>query len=246
MKTITHILKMFKAHARINEDRTRWQGQNTDMAMLEVDNLFYKCPIYKTQAEAIENLAPNLEWADAHFMERISGEPLNPPPSHSKWLKDTEKFYMAGTDKFSHTYPERFWPKTLLQRGIRFETADLNTLIDLLKEDPNTRQAYLPIFFNEDLTCALEGERVPCTLGYYFYKKGDVLHCNYVIRSIDVIRHLHNDLYLTWLLLDYVCERLSYTSGSITLIAFNAHCFKNDEYTLDRRIKKNEAAIDNI
>src|SRR6476620_4559063 len=27
------------------------------------------------------SIQPNLPWADDHFQERVSGEPLNPPPS---------------------------------------------------------------------------------------------------------------------------------------------------------------------
>jgi hypothetical protein len=55
---------------------------------------------------------PNLPWAEDHFRERVDGKPVNPPPSQAWW-----PFAQAGhadhlkNGKFSHTYPERFWPR---------------------------------------------------------------------------------------------------------------------------------------
>src|SRR5690606_6346025 len=109
---------------------------------------------------------------------------------------------------FSHTYPERFWPKwagvedygmklrDFTHEGIRFLYGDYNDLIEVIKKDPTTRQAYLPIWFPEDLNAAINGQRVPCTLGYHFIIRRGYLHINYFIRSCDIIRHFKNDIYL--------------------------------------------------
>lgn len=241
MIEIYKILKRFQVQSSLNTERCRWQSQPVDQGFIECTNFFYKidCTNWSTEKAKVE-LQPQFEWCEAHFAERIGGIPVNPPPSHKMWNCKTEAHFSKGTERFSHTYPERFWPKTLMSRGIRFETADYNSLLALLKKDLYTRQAYLPIFFNEDLSAALENERVPCTLGYYFYYKDEKIHCNYVIRSIDVIRHLNNDLYLTFLLLENVAKQISQPIGNITLIAFNMHCFQNDRYTLAKRIEKYE------
>lgn len=244
MNQIQILLDNFNRLKRTRK-RTDWQGKKGEFEMYEVENFISPLKVIRDIKEAIDELNPDLEWALSHFNERVGGEPLNPPPSHEKWNKDTEKFFMEGTQKFSHTYPERFWPKKLLPKGIRFDTADLETLIQVLNQNIETRQGFFPIFFNEDVTCSVEGERVPCTLGYYFYKDfNGRLSCNYIIRSVDVIRHLHNDLFLTWLLLDWVNKSLNtpLELGKITLIAFNAHCFVNDDYTLNKRIHQLEGA----
>lgn len=62
----------------------------------------------------IDTIVPGIdhEWADDHFNERVSGDPLNPPPSHVRWPYAVRGNSDHTTDQtFSHTYPERFWPK---------------------------------------------------------------------------------------------------------------------------------------
>lgn len=59
-----------------------------------------------------EMLQPDLPWAERHFLERIGGVPLNPPPSHEIWphaVRGNGQHLDGG--KFSHTYPERFWAR---------------------------------------------------------------------------------------------------------------------------------------
>lgn len=243
MLEITKILKRFDCQKRMNKDRKKWQSTEIKDFFWECENFIWTVPSPDWDKEkAIEELQPQVEWCEAHFKERIGGEPLNPPPSHTMWNCKTSEF-LSQDGKFSHTYPERFWPKSLMPKGIRFNTADYDTVVEVLKKDRYTRQCFLPIFFNEDLTASLENERVPCTLGYYFYYKEGYLNCNYIIRSIDVIRHLNNDLYLTFLLLQDLSQKLDMRVGKIVLIAFNMHCFGNDQYTLKQRIKNYEEVL---
>lgn len=122
---------------------------------------------------------------------------------------------------FSHTYSERFWPKyagrtfnaappngTDGNWGIRYRYGDLNDLVNLLREHPHTRQAYLPIFLPED-TGAVHGGRVPCTLGYHFMLRNDRLCLWYDIRSCDAVRHFRDDIYLAVRLCQWVLEQLT-------------------------------------
>lgn len=55
----------------------------------------------------------NLDWAEEHFQERVSGHPLNPPPSHERWPwnRHNGNHQEDVAHQFSHTYPERIWPK---------------------------------------------------------------------------------------------------------------------------------------
>lgn len=194
----------------------------------------------------VEQVKPNLPWADEHFEERVSEYPHNPPPSHVRWpfaQKNNEQF--TTDTKFSHTYPERFWPARELdeagvlikyREGIRFNYADLNTLIGVLAKDETTRQAYLPIWFPEDGTAAEAGERVPCTLGYLFRQVKGFLHMTYYIRSCDIIRHFRDDIYLAIKLQYYVLRSLSQIKawktvvpGYFTMHIGSLHCFESEK-----------------
>ncbi|QCW22053.1 thymidylate synthase [Gordonia phage Yakult] len=139
---------------------------------------------------------------------------------------------------FDHTYPERMWPKYArqqVQRGIRFAYGDLLSVVHLLHKDPDTRQAYLPIWFPED-TGSEHGQRVPCTLGYHFIRNGDKLDVNYFIRSCDITRHFINDVYMTGRLLQFVVTLLrdlddqEVMVGTLTMFASNLHMFTADEW----------------
>src|ERR1041384_5480764 len=124
----------------------------------------------------------DFNWAREHFGERVSGEPLNPAPSHVRWpyaVRGNEDH--TSDTKFDHTYPERFWPEWAgdggdrpANMGIRFPYGDLRDVVGLLATKPLTRQAYLPVWFPED-TGATEGQRVPCTLGYHFMQRNNRL-----------------------------------------------------------------------
>ena len=173
----------------------RWQGGTDHPAFLEILHADMMCPMSETVEEANDLLGAVQPWADEHFEERVGGIPCNPPPSHVHWLKDTDKYLMD--EAFSHSYPERMWQDTE-QMGVRFNIANLNTAVELLKKEPTTRQCYIPIWFPEDGTAALAGERVPCTFGWHFMLRENELHCAYHMRSCDVMRHLHNDLYFSF------------------------------------------------
>lgn len=231
------ILKEFNQICE-NIKRECWQGLSINDEMLEVQNYYYLHEMPQDVDEAQVLYTPDLPWAHDHLLERLSGEPLNPPPSHKNWNSKTEQFLSAADpNKFSHTYPERYCYAKICPNGSRYKNATLWDLIEKIKKDPTTRQAYLPMFMSEDISASLLNERVPCTLGYYFSVSGDKLSISYIIRSCDVIRHLHNDLYLTWGLARYVANEVGLNLGDFNFICFNLHCFANDKYTLDRRLQ---------
>lgn len=219
-----------------------WQGMDIskrpEAEMVELLNVDLDIDL-----RGIESLAhwqteirPNLPWADEHFLERVSGEPLNPPPSWVRWpwANSADKFRAA--ERFNHTYPERYWPKyagdhleggrlpeghkngrgamVAALPGIRHEYGDLNDVLDLLMKDPLTRQAWLPIFFPED-TGIGDGGRKPCTLGYQFILRDNKLHIYYPMRSCDLLRHFRDDCYLTVRLGIWVLEQLRERSDYI-------------------------------
>jgi hypothetical protein len=245
----------------------RWQGidisARPDAEMVELLNVDLDVDL-----RGIESLdhwrqecQPNLPWADDHFAERVSGNPLNPPPSWAwwPWAGSAKNF---KTEIFNHTYPERYWPRFAAgggrtwddsyqgpHRGIRHEYGDLRDVVELMRRDPLTRQAYLPIFFPED-TGVGDGGRKPCTLGYQFIVRDDKLHIYYPMRSCDLLRHFRDDCYLTVRLGLWVLDQLRFSLleqdreskafwanvklGSLQMHMTSLHCFIGD-YLLMRK-----------
>lgn len=206
-------------------DPGRWQGVPTegkpDLVTKELLNVDISFAIADTMPELIEQIKPNMPWAENHFQERVSRDPSNPGEEYKNWpwwrgqdAASMVDFDSEGWQKFTHTYQERFWPKKARypeasdsQLGIRYAYGDLDDVVKMLFKDPQTRQAYLPIFFPED-TGAVHGGRIPCTLGYHFLLRHRLLHCWYDIRSCDAVRHFRDDLYLAARLVQWVIAEL--------------------------------------
>lgn len=244
-----------------------WQSTTAPQPMPEIFNYSFGLDLKGiTTLEDLQSaIGPNLPWADSHFtQERISGEPKNPGTTWRQWpyARSADKHRVEGEEdpQFDHSYAERYWPKFagdttggLLSRefmegrpepqnGIRSPYGDLKDLIDLLVKDPLTRQAYLPVWFPEDLYGAsVEGRRVPCTLGYHFIRRAGALHCIYPMRSCDFVRHFRDDVYLTIRLLDWIKNILAFKSpdgwgtvglGTFTMHITSLHMFESDRVNM--------------
>jgi len=219
--------------------------------------------------EGVENLnfwrdeiKPNLPWADDHFvMERVGGQPLNPGEQWKHWPGAKNAATHKAQGAFSHSYAERFWPKyaglteggkldgesefKVLKNGhhgIRFAYGDLETLVTVLAHEPLTRQAYLPVWFPEDLSAIREGQRVPCTLGYHFIMRNNRIDIVYHIRSCDFIRHFRDDVYMAIRLLLWVLQQCRLAApnqgwsdvrmGSMLMNIGSFHIFRADHKIL--------------
>lgn len=216
-----------------------WQGIPSPDDMYEVLHTSLTIAMESDTNICARECNAKLPWADIHFQERVGGVPLNPPPSYELWARNLEEFYATGHKCFSHSYPERMWSKEL-HSGIRYDIADLSTLVELLKKDPTTRQAYLPFFFPEDLTAAVLGERVPCSLGWHFIVRNGQLDLFYALRSCDVMRHLHNDIYFANRLAIWVKEKagLDIAMGKLHLVVTSLHCFIQDKNLYEKGLIK--------
>jgi hypothetical protein len=159
----------------------QWQSMDVSQSKVhgthELEDVTILIPAIPHDTPALEGMIqPDLPWAEEHFLERVSGTPHNPAPSHVRWpyavsgnamhlrVTETEVVDYHAMPRFDHTYPERFWPKYAglgnapvppvfeghHHRGIRFNYGDLSDVVSLLARDPLTRQAYLPVWFPED------------------------------------------------------------------------------------------------
>lgn len=190
-------------------------------------------------------LNPGVEWArwpwgnsaNSFRSERVPTGPHNPFPE-----ADPGGFAPG----FSHTYAERMWPKYANHlasdgdyeydptSGIRYEYGDARDVVSHLYQHPDSRQAYLPIWFPEDT--GKTDVRVPCTIGYHFIRRHGFLHCTYYIRSCDLYRHLRDDVYLTVRLQLWMIDQLrergpgwdDVKPGLFTMHIVSLHCFIND------------------
>jgi hypothetical protein len=239
----------------------KWHGVSTenrpDLVSIELQNVSWVAPM-AIYTDNIGQLAldcePNLPWADEHFLERVSGIPMNPGEEYKNW-----PWYREGSDWdlsfrehgiFTHTYMERMWPKKAgvkgpemgrpqfaESRGIRWKMGDLLDVVHLLLREPYTRQAFVPIWFPEDTGVVHEG-RVPCTIGYQLMLRRELLHMWYIIRSCDVVRYMRDDVYMAIRLADWFLWHLQSKSerwqgvmlGDFTFHCFSLHMFEGDRY----------------
>lgn len=203
----------------VGEWQSQKVGDNPMQHMRELLNVSLEVGLPSSPELLAAMTGAHLPWAEDHFLERVGGVPLNPSPSEEWWpfaqkVNRDHKSEEGGA--FSHTYPERIWPKyantpapsARAHRGIRFEYGDLNDVVNQLFASPNTRQAFLPIWFPED-TGAVHGKRVPCTLGYHFQIRNNQLTITYYMRSCDLLRHFQDDVYMAGRLAQWVAARIN-------------------------------------
>lgn len=219
----------------------------------ELQNVLLEIPMPGTQRELEASIPTgNYPWAENHFLERVSGIPHNPPPSAAEWpyAQKGHEEHTDGEKKFSHTYPERFWPQSIppssgpgtrILTGIRFKYGDLQDVVQQLMDSPMTRQAYLPVWFPED-TGAVHGERVPCSLGYHFLIREGRLNVTYFIRSVDFLRHFSDDVYMAVRLGQWVKDKLdsgwNFRMGNLTMHMVSLHIFGADMPRMEREFNE--------
>lgn len=168
------------------------------------------------------------DWADAEFQERIT--PYVNPGKAWELRKDLwEQFLVNG--KFDYTYSERL-------------TGVLGYLIDLLKYDPDTRKAIIPIFNGSGYidTDYYDGsERIPCSMYYDFLirenERGEKqLNICYHQRSSDFVTHFGNDVYLAFRLMQYIAEKINVKEGYLFHTIDSLHAYKKDWQKLKNSI----------
>lgn len=237
---------------------------NPQAATYELMDVRIKMALPEDLEEWRDLTKPNLPWADDHFAERVGGVPLNPAPSHETWpfARAGNAAHTDAKERFSHTYPERFWPKYagdywsryhMPAHGIRYQYGDLRDVVEILVKNPMSRQAYLPIWFPEDLHAAggmIIPQRVPCTIGYHFMMRGGQLHCWYTMRSCDFVRYLRDDLYMAGLLMRWICDQVNeatnrefgvtdpggFIPGTLHTTISSLHAFVGDTWLLNKMV----------
>lgn len=168
------------------------------------------------------------DWADAEFKERITPD-VNPGEAWELRKDIWEPFLVNGY--FDYTYSERF-------------TYALNRLILLLKKDPDTRRAVLPVFNGsnyDDTNYYYDFVRIPCSMYYDFLiRENEIgekqLNICYHQRSSDFITHFGNDVYLAYRLMQYVAAQIGVKPGYLIHTIDSLHVYRKDWQKLKNSI----------
>lgn len=186
------------------------------------------------------------DWADAEFKERVSGQMLNPGEAYKLRMDMWEEFLVEGPDcqnVFDYTYPER------INQEVRYKgqvMTKLQAIIQLLKDDPDTRKAVLSIYGEGDIYSDANyygGEhRIPCSMYYDFLirenSRGEKqLNICYHQRSSDFIGHFGDDVYLAWRLMEYVAEKVGIKPGYLYHTIDSLHAYQKDWWMLKTSIE---------
>lgn len=216
-----------------------WQAQKDSFKMIEVSDIFLKMQMCKNIEELSIKTKADLPWSEDHFNERLAGS-SNPGEQYKNWpyyKHEVDNNRFRKEELFSHTYQERFWPPKI--KGIRFEMGDYNDVKERLKDNHTTRQAFLAIWHPEDQTN--HGERLPCTIGYWFNIKNNKLNITYLIRSCDASRHFRNDIYMAQRLAYDIIEYLGDNTiepGILSMWIGSFHSFESDVYHLTKKLNQ--------
>jgi thymidylate synthase len=161
------------------------------------------------------------DWVRQEWEDRLIGG-LNPGRAWKKRPEVWEPFLHPETRhkeyrKFAYTYSDRMG-------GVH-----IDRIIDELKEHPNSRQLWMPVWdriIDEDRRGGIK--RVPCSLGYQFLYRQDELHLTYMMRSCDFATHYANDVALAAILLAYVSKKTGMKVGTFTHFIGSLHIYAKD------------------
>ena len=175
------------------------------------------------------------EWADAEFLERIDRNGVNPGKAWELNKDMWEQFLTNGF--FDYTYSQRI--NKIMVYGDSL--GKLDGIIELLKEDPDTRKAIINIFDTSDTLFYDGSKRIPCSMYYSFLvrqnSKGEFqLNICYHQRSSDFVQHFGDDVYLAWRLMEYIANEVGIKPGYLYHTIDSLHSYKKDWQLLQTSI----------
>lgn len=182
-----------------------------------------------------DHLNPTQPWLIDEWEDRkdgILGSPKNPgvaweqrPEIWNEFLEYQGKVRNPGDPiggsvefpLFSYTYSERF---SLNQQVLR--------IIRELKENPESRQLYVGMWDPDVDSERLGKRRVPCSLGWHFLYREQVLNVTYTMRSCDFLTHWENDCCLTLLLQEFIANAAGVKAGKFSQFINSFHVYEKD------------------
>ncbi len=184
----------------------------------EIQGYCYKITNREDLIKDFEKLGGNLDYINQEVMDRVSKSCLNPGYAYKHREDVWNRFLHDG--KFSYTYNERI-------------RSQLPSILDQLRENPNTRQAIITIFDqHQDLENMGGSARIPCSMYYQFLirERGGkkFLDIIYTMRSCDIYTHLIYDIVLTMKMQEFVSKLLKIEPGYFTHFIGSMHMYRED------------------
>lgn len=199
---------------------------SADLRMNETIN--YQCKDLGPEAGPQEAIAM-CRYIKAEMAARVSPFITNPGPAWKHREQLWAPFIHDG--KFAYTYSERMNPQ-------------LPVILQLLRQNPNTRQAIINIHSNicpsrldsplpavvpsDDLHNLGGGGRVPCSMYYQLMIRNKRLHLIYTMRSCDFLTHFLVDVCCAIHLLNWFATELEVAVGNFTYFAGSLHAYQKD------------------
>ncbi len=115
------------------------------------------------------------------------------------------------------------------------ESGGLSQLVQLLDENPNTRQAVLSMWGPRDLIHAVLGDKkdIPCTIALMFFVRGGELNCVTTMRSNDAWLGFPNDVFTFCQLQCLLAEYLGLPLGFYQHNVGSMHLYAKDYPSAD-------------
>lgn len=110
----------------------------------------------------------------------------------------------------------------------------LNKTIALLKKDPVTRRAYIPIFHPDNVGSSLE---VPCCVGLDILIRDDALELTTIFRSNEMFTAAMTDIKGYSDFQEWLAKKLGYSLGDYHHFICSAHLRMSDEDGIRRLLK---------
>lgn len=180
------------------------------------------------------------KWAAKELQERLSGERLNPGESW-KFRMDVWEEFLNDLEEFDYSYPQRMNQVVYYKDEM---VTKLQAVIQLLKDDQDTRKAILNIYGGYhsidrrgaivDDADRLDGSaRIPCSMYYDFLirenAKGEKqLNICYHQRSSDFVTFFGTDVWFAWKLMEYIAEQVGVKPGYLYHTIDSLHSYQKD------------------
>lgn len=137
-------------------------------------------------------------------------------------------FYQAKVKEYSDngfTIPGSDYGKRIFNP---IEGVDqVTNIINLLRKDPNSRRAIIPIWSTNDST-RLDSKDIPCAFGLSFIIRDNTLHTTLMMRSNNALRLLPVNIFEFSLIGEIVARELDIEYAQYTHYSISMHIFEDE------------------
>lgn len=149
-----------------------------------------------------------------------------------QYIKQELKWYLRGDPHdLSICQHAKIWEQCVTDGVLHsnygyylFRQKGLEYVIDLLRKDPESRRAVVPILGHQHLFIA--NKDVPCTVSLGFRIREDRLCCTVHMRSQDAVYGMGNDVPFFSVVQEMVAVRLGLELGTLTVFVESFHAYE--------------------